>query len=470
MMSVASTFCVGLRTRATEVSNDTAPLDLLARVLSEVPPASGWQPQAIIERLHSFVPLEELEKQVASSGPQASVALQFLIQRLSGEQAVEFATACDNAIATLRPISPNFVLRIAAIDDTTFYRLSRFAFLRTSPKGSFLLETPRGFASIALAAKQAVQCLHLLAKGCNLEQLAACGSPRQELAALLQLLIMGSFVESGENGFYPEDEDPALRQWDFHDMLFHSRSRLGRQEGPMGGTFRFQNQLMPQPAVKPNPWRGSAIHLHVPDLLQISHNDPPFTFVSESRRSIRKYGLPLTLGQLGEFLYRVGRIRQRSVTEIGEFTNRPYPNGGASYELEIYITANQCADLERGFYYYDPSDHLLCHVSRPNEDMEMLLHEAWLSSAQTCIPQVLFTISARFQRVSWKYAGIAYATQLKNVGVLYGTMYLAATAMNLAPCAFGLGNPDRFCRLARTSYYEEGSIGEFALGTRGPES
>jgi SagB-type dehydrogenase family enzyme len=469
-MTPASTFSVALRVKQTQVSNDLAASKLVDRVLSEVPPAPCWQPGAIIELLHSFVTLEDLERQVAPSGPQASVALQFLLQRLSGEQLVEFATAPENAIATLRPMSPNFVLHLAAIDDNALYRLSRFAFLRTSPDGSFLVETPRGFASITLAATQAMQCMLLLAKGCNLQQLVACGSSRQQLGALIQLLLMGSFVERGENGSYPEDKDPTLRQWDFHDLLFHSRSRMGRQGGPMGGNFRFQNQLMPQPAVKPNPWRGTAIRLLVPDLRQTIRNDPPFTLVSESRRSIRQYGLPLSLGQLGEFLYRVGRIRRRVVTEVGEFTNRPYPSGGASYELEIYITANRCADLERGFYYYDPNDHMICHISRPNEDMEMLLHEAWLSSAQTCIPQVLFTISARFQRVSWKYSGIAYATQLKNVGALYGTMYLVATAMNLAPCAFGLGNPERFCRLAHTSYYEEGSIGEFALGTCGPES
>ena len=62
-------------------------------------------------------------------------------------------------------------------------------------------------------------------------------------------------------------------------------------------------------------------------------------------------------------------------------------------------------------------------------------------------------IASRFKRVSWKYRGIAYATQLKNCGVLYGNMYLVAESMNLAACALGLGNPTRFARLADCEFY-----------------
>jgi SagB-type dehydrogenase family enzyme len=68
----------------------------------------------------------------------------------------------------------------------------------------------------------------------------------------------------------------------------------------------------------------------------------------------------------------------------------------------------------------------------------------------------------------WKYEGMAYATILKDVGVLYQTMYLVATAMGLAPCALGCGNADVFSQVAGLNPYEEGSVGEFLLGTRSP--
>jgi SagB-type dehydrogenase family enzyme len=80
--------------------------------------------------------------------------------------------------------------------------------------------------------------------------------------------------------------------------------------------------------------------------------------------------------------------------------------------------------------------------------------------------QVLIIIAARFQRLSWKYASMAYATMLKHVGVLYQTMYLAAAAMDLAPCGVGGGNSDLFARAANTNYYDETSVGEFLLGRR----
>ena len=79
---------------------------------------------------------------------------------------------------------------------------------------------------------------------------------------------------------------------------------------------------------------------------------------------------------------------------------------------------------------------------------------------------MLLAISARFSRVSWKYAGIAYALTLKNVGALYATMYLVATAMGLAPCALGVGDSRRLARLAGVDPQAEAGVGEFMLGSR----
>jgi SagB-type dehydrogenase family enzyme len=79
--------------------------------------------------------------------------------------------------------------------------------------------------------------------------------------------------------------------------------------------------------------------------------------------------------------------------------------------------------------------------------------------------QVLLILAARFARVAWKYESIAYALTLKHVGVVYQTMYLAATAMGLAPCAIGGGDANLFARAAGTDYCAETSVGEFLLGS-----
>ena len=59
---------------------------------------------------------------------------------------------------------------------------------------------------------------------------------------------------------------------------------------------------------------------------------------------------------------------------------------------------------------------------------------------------------------------MAYSVILKNVGALYQTMYLVATAMGLAPCGLGGGHSDLFAAAAGLDYLAETSVGEFILG------
>jgi len=101
-----------------------------------------------------------------------------------------------------------------------------------------------------------------------------------------------------------------------------------------------------------------------------------------------------------------------------------------------------------------------------SEATDALLKDAVRATDQEVRPQVLIIIAARFQRLSWKYESMAYNIILKNVGVLYQTMYLVATAMDLAPCALGGGDSDLFARAAGLDYYAETSVGEFLLGSK----
>jgi SagB-type dehydrogenase family enzyme len=101
------------------------------------------------------------------------------------------------------------------------------------------------------------------------------------------------------------------------------------------------------------------------------------------------------------------------------------------------------------------------------KDVEQLLHCAAMSTGiDEQRLQVLIILAARFPRIAWKYESIAYALILKHVGVVMQTMYLAATAMGLAPCAVGCGDADLFAKAAKLNYYEETSVGEFLLGSR----
>ncbi|MFB2974390.1 SagB family peptide dehydrogenase [Aerosakkonema sp. BLCC-F183] len=166
------------------------------------------------------------------------------------------------------------------------------------------------------------------------------------------------------------------------------------------------------------------------------------------------------------FLYRTARVRATFPKDEKECSDRPYANGGACYELEFYIIVNRCENIPEGLYHYCPLDHQLCKISDKNSYLETLLKNAETATVPPCNPQILIILATRFPRVSWGYESMAYALTLKHVGVLYQTMYLVATAMNLAPCAIGGGNSDLFATATGCDYYAETSVGEFMLGSR----
>jgi len=379
-------------------------------------------------------------------------------------------------LATLEPSSPYFTYPARHVNPTQSYALSRFAFTRVE-EGRTFLESPLAHARVVVHDWRAAALLQVLAlPTCAVD--AAANIPElstESAAAVMGLLLNADMLgEADDSGVPATDRSPSLQSWEFHDLLFHTRSRHGRHNQPMGGTFRMAGKLDCPPALK-RETSGETIALSKPNVDELQRNDPSFTQVLEQRRSIRDYGAQaLTVGQLGEFLYRVARVknsaRHTMQTPAGpvriEFARRPFPAGGAMYELEFYLAVNSCDGLTPGLYHYEAKDHRLARLVTKTPDVAVLL--AGAGEATGIRPhklQVLVVLAARFQRLAWKYSAIAYALTLKHVGVVQQTMYLAAAAMKLAPCAVGCGDPDLFARAAGTDYYGETSVGEFLLGS-----
>ena len=382
-------------------------------------------------------------------------------------------------LATLLAISSSYVSAPAAVDAGCRYVLSRFAYLRREGAEA-VLESPLSHARIVLNDCRAAAVVGALAVPARVGELAeVVGLPPEAVTGMLALLLRaGMLREACDAGARGEDDDEALQTWDFHDLLFHARSRKGRSDAPYGATYRLAGRLEPPPALKP-PVSGATCDLWRPDLAQLERDDPPLARVQEVRSSVRNYDAdrPLTARQLGEFLFRVARVKDHREIEVPtargpvrmDVASRPYPAGGALYELELYVAVNRCDGLAAGLYHYDPARHVLTRRSARTAEVEGLLRDGADSAA---IPedtlQVLLLLAARFPRVAWKYESIAYALTLKHVGVVYQTMYLAATAMGLAPCAVGGGDADLFARAAGTNNYAETSVGEFLLGSPRP--
>ncbi len=348
------------------------------------------------------------------------------------------------------------------------FRLSRFAYCR-SDGGRMVLESPAAQATIELGDWRGGAIATALGQ-------AQTGQALLEMIPMLKAETVQGFLSLlhsvGMVLAEDECESEAQRQWEFHDLLFHARSRQGRTQQVVGSTYRFRevedsDSIAPLPVIRPQPQAWETVALPVPDLESLG--DRPFTEVLESRRSIRTYNpeAPITLVQLGEFLYRSARMRQMFQMEKMNCSDRPYPGGGACYELELYIAVHNCEGLDQGLYHYCPEKHQLGRVRGWDGELEQLMSDASHATRkdESVPPQVLITVASRFARVAWKYESIAYALMLKNLGGLYQTMYLVATSMGLAPCALGAGNADLFAQLIGSEYYAETSIGEFTLGS-----
>ena len=368
-------------------------------------------------------------------------------------------------LATLIPVTGRFRFRSGVVRRSRAYVLSRFAYCRRAGR-DLILESPLAHARLILHGGSGAACLAELVRPCrpsDLPKRISGLTPQAALKFFSLLRHAGALSEADRRGRASEDRDPSLFSWEFHDLLFHSRSRVGRHDAPYGRTERFGRSAAIPPVSKPR-MSDDSIVLPRPDIPALRSRDVPFTRVLEDRRSKRIHGpAALSFAQLGEFLYRSARIRRVFKLKGNTFTERAYPCSGAAYELELYPVIGRCRGVPPGLYHYEPLRHRLDRLSGRTKAVQRMLASA-AATAHTSPPHVLIVLSARFQRVSLKYQTIAYASILKDVGALYQTFYLVATAMNLSPCALGVGDSDLFAEAAGLRYFEETSVGEFILG------
>lgn len=419
-----------------------------------------------------YLTAEQLVEEAAGTEPTTSQArLYYLLDVLEQKKWLCYTlVAGEKKLATLEPLNDSFTLHSEPVQGQ--YRLSRFACLRRLNE-KMVMESPLGYGRVIVHHPQVAVLPVLLNVSHSVDELSQ-SLPFSDLSAVETLLRFmlsaGVLLPCDKEGQIAEDRRPDLRQWEFHDLLFHSRSRPGRHDNDLGGTFPFLGDITSLPGNK-QPMSPRRIDLYQPHSGELEALGKDFFTVLESRRSCREPGTnPLSIKQLGCFLYCTGKTQQQLPADperghLYEASLRPCAAGGAIHEIEYYLTISRCEGLDPGFYHYDPSDHVLEHLGPLGPPQELLLAGARAALVGN-EPDLLITLAARFQRVSWKYRSIAYTTIQKNVGCIYQQMYLVATALNLAPCALGAGDPDLFAKASGLDYYTEGSVGEFALSNR----
>ena len=399
--------------------------------------------------------------------------INLLVQRLARSGLLEYRLGPARGgrdSVVIEPQTADYSPQISKIANTDTIALSRFAYLRR--RGTeMVLESPRAAALFRIADPKMAAALVTLSKPQKISRYRKeRGFPGLEfLGLLMDCQILFRLRDDDTDGLRPSEGDPGLVLWDFHDLLFHTHSTEGRQASPIGGLYSYSDLMVPLPAVRPA-WPGKSVDLGG----AVTPPSSPFATLLDARHSIRDFddGRPITLAELATLLQTTARVRAKwtAPSDMGEegpevsYASRPYPSGGAAYELELYLAVNQCEGLARGFYHYDAERHALTPIETRTHDLDAQLSDAEFAIGASGAPQIVITIAARFGRVSWKYSSVAYSLILKDVGVLTQTLYLAATDMGLGGCAIGTTNIDRFARMTGLEFSTEGPVGQFALG------
>ena len=426
-----------------------------------------------IEELRAGLPLRDLASPKRTTGREVAR----LVRRLVGYGLLEFRLGSSSAGADqviIEPQVPDYWPQTSRLAASDILALSRFSYMRRRGN-DLVLESPCSRALFRICNAKLAAMLTMLATPQPLRKLLQRRDAGIELVALLvdsQILIK---VDAVDGGLRPSEGNDGLVLWDFHDLLFHARSTEGRHANPLGGVYPYATSIAPLPAIRPR-WAGTKIDL---DQLPITDTDSVLSVakILSERRSVRSFDdrMPITLAELSRFLESTARVRSEwTMAPDGAgkpsmtYTARPYPSGGSSYPLELYLAVDKCDGLDRGFYFYDAGEHALVSIDLRATALEALLKSAAFAMGESGVPQILVTIAARFGRVSWKYSSIAYSLILKDVGALTQTFYLMATAMGLGGCAIGSINIDLFARMTGIDFYVEGPVGQFAIGRASP--
>jgi SagB-type dehydrogenase family enzyme len=371
------------------------------------------------------------------------------------------------AVARITVTAPGYRPRVEIPDGESILRLDRLAYQRPGD-GFMILESAQALSRMEFEHPGVGALLAALVTPVPIDDaVLASGLPPEIARSLVDVLHSDGFLIPGQDS--SPGEDPSWPEWSFHDAVFHNRSRSGRHGYAYGATYHHEGSRPALPAVKERP-TGTVIELATVDLDAARLYDPPFAEVLESRQSWRVPGpRPVHVDEIGEFLWRSARVRGRRDTEHEEISARPYAGGGADYELEIYLVAHRIDNLQRGLYHYDPLDHLLVHIKEWTPTVEAIAQDVASKTNVEFLPDAMLLVTARMQRLTYKYESIPYSVALKDMGTLYGTWYLTATAMGLAPCAIGGGDGELLAEVTGIPSWTEARIGEFILNTPHPD-
>ena len=166
-----------------------------------------------------------------------------LVHRLARHGLLEYRLSFprdEQVLVVIEPQVPEYWPQRAKLGEGDTVVLSRFAYLRRRGN-EMVLELPRAGALFRIGDPAIAATLAALSRPQKISRL------RRHAASfnldLLELLLDSQFLlkldaNSGD-GLRVNEGDGNLVLWDFHDLVFHTRSTEGRQANPVGSTFAY---------------------------------------------------------------------------------------------------------------------------------------------------------------------------------------------------------------------------------------
>jgi len=374
----------------------------------------------------------------------------YVVQSLAFEETGEL-------LLSAVPLERNSRLDVVPVPVDVPVRLSRFAAIRSYDGGLFV-ESALSRYRVGVHWRPVGWIASSLGSPATIQELAGSLDVAEPIVADIVAFLVGArmLVQADRATSRPdaprfaEDVDPRLTMWPYHELMFHFRSRNGREDTPYGVAARYRDRVPVLPVVKP---AVAGRQLALP---------------RRSARTADPGTAPeLSLDVVGELLYRSASIR--SVREISDgdvvtvVSDRPYPSSGGLYELELYLAVDRCAGLDHSVYHYDPLAHALTRLDTSQTAMDELLEDAQGAVGGPARPPLLIVITARVGRLSRQYCNTAYANTLRHVGLLQATVLTTAAAIGLTCHATAAGNGELTVDALNLNWPAEVNVGELMI-------
>lgn len=155
-----------------------------------------------------------------------------------------------------------------------------------------------------------------------------------------------------------------------------------------------------------------------------------------ARRSIRRFAdRPMSLEVLSRTL-----LSAAGITGSGRMDHRAAPSAGALYPVETYVIVTNVDTLSDGLYHFQVADSSLALIREG--DFSLQIYEAANEQDWVGASPVTLVFTARFNRVTQKYADRGYRYAYIEGGAIAENVYLQAASLGLGTVLVGSFNDD----------------------------